>query len=144
MANIGSVLKQEIARIARKEFRAEGESSKRAISTYRKQIAELRQRLTMVERELSTLRRRAGDLGKARSGGEPTSLRFRAAGFAQHRQRLGLSAREVGKLIGASQLSVYKWEQGKARPRAAHLQAIAALRKMGKREATRKLAELSS
>ena len=64
------------------------------------------------------------------------------AGFAQHRKGLGLSAAEVGKLLGASALSVYKWESGKAKPRRSFLPAIAALRRMGKREAAAKLQAL--
>ena len=41
---------------------------------------------------------------------------------------------------GVSALSVYKWESGKTRPRARQLEAIASLRKMGKREAQARLA----
>ena len=48
----------------------------------------------------------------------------------------------MAKLLGSSQLSVYKWESGKIRPRAKHLQAIAALRTMGKREANARLETL--
>jgi DNA-binding transcriptional regulator YiaG len=144
MANIGSLLKQEIVRLARKEVRAESASSKRAASTHRKQLSELKRRMQQLEREVSALRKQSRRATTAaESDNEGTSLRFRAAGFAQHRKRLGLSAREVGQLIGASTISVYKWEQGKARPRAEKLQAIAELRKMGKREAMRKLAEVS-
>jgi transcriptional regulator with XRE-family HTH domain len=47
---------------------------------------------------------------------------------------LGLSARELALLLGVSQLSVYKWEQGKARPRAKQLQAISQLRRLGKKD----------
>jgi transcriptional regulator with XRE-family HTH domain len=76
--------------------------------------------------------------------GRDTQHRRRAAGFAQHRKRLGLSAADCGKLLGVSALSVYKWEQGSARPRAKYLPAIAALRTLGKREATKRLEELGS
>ena len=61
----------------------------------------------------------------------------------QIRQRLGLSAREMALLLGVSQISVYNWEQGKARPRAAQLAAIAAVRKLGKREAAERLGQAS-
>jgi DNA-binding transcriptional regulator YiaG len=69
------------------------------------------------------------------------SFRFSAKGLAKHRQRLGLSAEACGRLIGASALSVYKWEKGEVRPREKHIQAIAQLRTMGKKEAAAKLAE---
>ena len=44
-------------------------------------------------------------------------------------------------LLGVSALSVYKWESGNTRPRAKQIQAIAALRKMGRREAAERLGE---
>jgi len=39
--------------------------------------------------------------------------------MASQRKRLGVSAAECGLLIGASAQSVYNWQEGKARPRAA-------------------------
>jgi hypothetical protein len=42
-------------------------------------------------------------------------------------------------LVGASAFSVYKWEQGEVRPRARYLEAIAALRSVGKKEAAARL-----
>jgi transcriptional regulator with XRE-family HTH domain len=45
----------------------------------------------------------------------------------------------MGKLIGVTPLSIYRWEQGKARPRANQLVAIAEARKMGKKSAVAKI-----
>ena len=56
------------------------------------------------------------------------------------RKKLGLTANEMGALIGVSGQSIYKWEQGKAKPRASQLKTISAVRKMGKREVAQKLA----
>ena len=52
-----------------------------------------------------------------------------------------LVAIACGVLLGASGQSVYKWEDGKARPRAKHLPAIAALRTLGKKQAAAILAQ---
>jgi len=71
-----------------------------------------------------------------------SGLRFSAKGLAAQRKRLGLSAAAVAALLGVSGQSIYKWEEGKTRPRASQLPAIAALRKMGKREANARLAAL--
>lgn len=90
------------------------------------------------------LRRQTAKAAPSRDVEGTSGLRFRPSGFAQHRQRLGLSAKDVGLLLDASALSVYKWERGQARPRAKHLEAIAALRKMGKREAQRRLEEMAA
>lgn len=68
-------------------------------------------------------------------------IRFSPHRFANQRQKLGLSAADMGRLIGVSGQSIYKWEAGKSRPRPQQLQAIAALRKLGKREAKRRLEE---
>lgn len=144
MPDIATTLKAEISRLARKELRSETGSSKKSIATYRHEIAELKRRMLSLEREVARLQRQNGAAVRTSTPEEVPQLRFRPEGFAQHRKRLGLSAREVGLLLDASALSVYKWESGQAKPRAKHLQAIAALRRMGKREAARKISELES
>ena len=70
---------------------------------------------------------------------------FRRTGigtWAPASRRLGLSAADCGLLVGASSQSVYNWEEGKVRPRSQHLDAIAALRSMGKREVAARLTVL--
>ena len=67
-------------------------------------------------------------------GESSTKFRFSAKRFAAQRQKLGLSAGDMGTLLGVSGQTVYHWESGKTRPRQGQLAAIAALRKMGKRE----------
>lgn len=143
MPNIASILKEEITRLARKELRANTESLKKQVSGYRTEIAKLKRRVDQLESQAKKSSR-ASAAKPQEDDSQDASLRFRAAGFAQHRKRLGLSAREMGLLIDASPLSVYKWEQGQARPRTKHLTAIAAIRKLGKREAARRLDELAA
>jgi DNA-binding transcriptional regulator YiaG len=63
------------------------------------------------------------------------NLRFSEARFAAQRKKLGSSAVDFATLLGVSFISVYKWESGKTRPRRAQLEAIAAARKLGKKEA---------
>lgn len=139
MPNIASVLRDEITRLARKELKANTESLKKAVATYRSEIAALKRRIDQLERQAKRTTKavaRAVPVEDAPSDGQH---RWRAAGYAQYRKRLGLSAADCGKLLGVSALTVYKWEGGSARPRAKYLPAIAAMRKMGKREAFKKL-----
>ena len=68
-----------------------------------------------------------------------TAVRRSAKGLAKQRERLGLFAAEMGVLLGGSGQSVYKWKNGATHPRASQMPAIAALRKMGKKEATLRL-----
>jgi DNA-binding transcriptional regulator YiaG len=146
MPNIQSVLKEEIARVARKELKSDTTSLKKASAGYRSDIAALKRRLAILEALVGKLAQQAS---KAQSQSVPLDdstagdrLRFRAQGLLKNRERLGLSASDTAKLLGASPLSVYKWEKGQAKPRKAYLPRIAALRSMGKKEAQAKLAAL--
>lgn len=143
MPNIASVLKSEISRVARKEVRGETLGLKKAVSAYRAEIAALKRRTQALEQELRHLSRASAKRAPV-AANEVSShtLRFSAKGLASQRQRLALSANDCGLLVGASGQSIYKWEDGKARPRAKHLPAIAALRTLGKREAAARLASL--
>lgn len=144
MPNIASVLKSEIVRLARKEVRSEVGGAKKAMTAYRSEMTALKKRVQGLEVQLRTVAKTART-AKGRADAEPSSQpqRFSAKGFASQRLRLGLSAVECGLLIGASGQSVYNWENGKARPRASHMLAIGALRKLGRKAAATKLAELS-
>jgi DNA-binding transcriptional regulator YiaG len=95
------------------------------LALYRSQIADLKRRAQVLEREVKRFQRAAGKDAPSREALDPANLRFSAKGFAKNRQRLGLSQKECGMLIGASALSVYKWERGEVRPRARYLETIA-------------------
>ena len=147
MPNIPAVLKDEIARIARKEARVQTEDFKKSSAQYRAHIAALRRRVDELERQLKRVNKAAGR--SATSAGEEESQegpqrRFSAARLAAQRRKLGLSAADFAALLGVSGQSVYKWEHGEARPRAKQLEAIAALRSVGKREAAERLAKLQT
>ena len=120
---------------------------KKAVSAYRAEIAALKRRTQALEQQLRRLSRLAAKVAPAAENEVSSeSRRFSAGakGLSSQRRRLGLSARDCGLLVGASAQSVYNWEEGKARPRAKHLAAIAALRTFGKREATARLGSLGT
>jgi len=149
MPNIASVLKAEISRIARKEGRSEVETLRKAVSMQRSDIAALKRRVQELEKALKALARASGRAkvvkpwaNSASEDSDTGGLRFRAAGMASNRKRLGLSAENFGLLVGATGQSVYAWENGKSKPRAGSLAAIAALRGAGKREVAARLEAL--
>jgi DNA-binding transcriptional regulator YiaG len=143
MSSIAALLKTEISRLARKEVRAETEGLKKSVTTYRAEIAALKRRAQALELELRRLSKAHAQAVPVEVQAEPSQkLRFTAKGLASQRRRLGLSASDVGLLVGASGQSIYNWEEGKAHPRAKHLPAIAALRTMGKKAASARLASL--
>ena len=139
MPNIASALKAEISRIARKAIREETSSLKKAIAAYRTEIAALKRRTQAMEQQIRRSQKVVTRVAAPRQAEEPSNLRFSAKGLAKHRQRLGLSQKDFGALIGASALSVYKWEQGEVRPRQRYLAAIAEIRSIGKKEAAARL-----
>jgi HK97 family phage major capsid protein len=148
MTTFANQLKAEIARIAKKSGKAETAALKKSSSSYRSDIAELKRRIAALESSIARLAKHAGKVSRSGSGAgasaetsqEKDNLRFRQDGFITLRKKLKLSANEMGQLLGVSGQSIYKWEQGKAKPRASQLPAIAAARKMGKKEVTAKLA----
>lgn len=143
MPDIAAVLKTEIARIARKEIKQQTHALKKAAGGHRSDIAALKRRVLDLEGELRKLSRTSARTASAEiSKSAAPNQRFSAKGLASLRRRLGLSAADLALLIDASAQSVYKWEQGKARPRAKHLAAIAGIRGVGKREVARHLQAL--
>jgi len=137
MPNLATTLKSEISRVARKEVRGETIGLKRAVAAYRREIAALKRRTQALE-QLARRGSRVGTRTSSPSVGEqddPGVHRFSAKGLRSQRKRLGLSAAECGFLLGASGQSVYNWEQGKARPSARHMPAVAALKTLGKKQA---------
>ena len=135
MPNFASVLKDEILRLARKEVRSELERLKKASGQYRSDIAALKRQVAALEKQLGRVDKKGPKKVAAESEGEgATRFRFSAKRLASQRQKLGLSAGDMGTLVGVSAQTIYNWEAGKTRPRQSQLAAIAAVRKMGKRE----------
>jgi DNA-binding XRE family transcriptional regulator len=134
LTNIATVLKDEVARIARKQLRIETDALKKANARYRTEIADLKRRVASLEKLVKKAQTKAARVAPVPEN-RAARFRFSAKGLRTHRERLGLSAAEMASLIGVSAQSLYNWELGKASPRASQMGAIAALRKLGKREA---------
>ena len=134
MPNIATVLKSEISRISRKEIRLQTDALLKAARSHRSDIGLLKRRVreleTLVRRLVKEPQRRALAVEQDASG-----LRFSAKGLLSNRKRLGLSADDFGKLVGASGNTIYNWENGATQPRVSFHSAIAGLRQLGKREA---------
>lgn len=136
MANLAATLKEEVTRLARKELKTETGSLKKNNSRHRLEIAELKRRVSQLERQLkAVLKNIQKQPAQVEQPADKAKLRFRADGFKKHRERLGLSAAALGRMLDVSLQTVYNWESGKTKPSKEQVVKIAALRKMGKREA---------
>ena len=145
LSNIASVLKEEIARLVRRQFRSETETLKKASSRYRTDIAALKRRIEALEKQISRLEKMVPkNVAPTADKDSETKLRFKPQGVRAQRTRLELSAREMGALVGVSAQTIYNWEAGTTRPRAEQLAVIAAVRKMGKREVKARLDQMQA
>lgn len=142
MTTFAESLKREIARVSKKELRAEIASLRKASTAHRSDIAALKKTIKSLESNVRALVKLANRAGIAESAPpkEGTSAaagaaegRFNAAAFAQHRKDMGLTQAQWAKVIGVSSLSVYKWETGKVQPRDAQLARIREAMSLGKR-----------
>ena len=140
MPNIVAVLRTEITRLARKETRIHTKNLQRASAQYRRAVAALKRDVAQLRAEVARLKRSAANARGPQAGKEEGArIRFTAKGLKSQRARIGLSALDYGKLIGVTGHTVYSWENGASKPRAAQLASIAALRGIGKREALGRL-----
>jgi DNA-binding transcriptional regulator YiaG len=139
MSKLVSTLKEEMVRIARKEIRTETEALRKTSSRYRSEIAELKRQLTRLEKQL---RKKGLEKDTAQIPGleDAGKIRFRADGLRGHRERLGVTAKDMAALLDVSVQTLANWESGKTKPRASQLGTIAVVRKLGKREVAQRLA----
>ena len=143
MANIASVLRSEIARVARKEIRAELEGLKKANSQHRSAIAELRRELAALQKQLKQADRERTASAKEKTLAE-RKHRFSAPRLAAHRTKLGLSAADYGRLVGMSGATIYLWEQGERRPRPEQVQQLGLLKAMSRSVILKQLEQIKT
>ena len=145
MSDIAGLLKTEIIRLSKKVIRQYVSPLQVATVSNKRQLSALSKQVEQLERELKKLRRVTASTTAAPAAAEAgNKVRFVAKGFRTLRARLGLSAREMGLLLGVSMKSVYDWESGNGTPRAEHVKTIAGLRGLGKREARERLKQLAA
>lgn len=145
MPNIGAVLKEEIARLARKEIRSQTAAMQKASSQYRRDIAGLKRQVAGLVRQVALLERKVlVGLREAPPVESGARVRFTAKGLRSQRRRLGLSAADYAKLVGVTPQSIYNWEREVARPRKEQIASLANLRGLGKKEAQAQLRQLAT
>ena len=143
MGKMEQTLKSEITRLARKEMRAaylplarDVRRLKRVVSALRKTVAVLARLGTQLQAQRTAERARL-----AAAPQEVKAARISPLLIKKLRKRLGITQGELAALVGVSTSAVGSWEYGKARPEGHNREALVALRKLGRREVVRILAE---
>jgi DNA-binding transcriptional regulator YiaG len=140
MPDVAAVLKDEITRLARKEVKQQVGPLKKTVTEQRRTIAALNRQVAELARNQSHLQQQKKlRLDKAPEASTAKGVRFSPKWVHADRNRLGLSAKDYGLLAGVSAQTIYGWESGKSKPRAAALAGWAKMRGIGKREASRRL-----
>jgi len=144
MPDVAAALKAEITRLARKEAKQQVAPVKKTVAEQRRTIADLRRQVAALTRSQSALQQQeAKRPAAAVQAGATRRVRYSPTWVKADRKRLGLSAKDYGRLVGVSAATIYGWEEGKSKPRAAALTGWANVRGIGKREATRRLASVA-
>lgn len=147
MPNIAKVLKDEIARIARKESKAGTGPIRSSAAKLKRDVAGLKRHLGLVEKANRELRAQLEKLAAAQPAAPAPEPAGRAwisgKGIRSLRKRLNLSQAKFAKLAGVTTQAVYGWERkaGMLKLRNATKAALLAVRQMGAKEAKAKLAE---
>jgi len=145
MADVASVLRSEISRLARKEIRQQVGPLKKINTELRRTVSALKTEVIALQRKVRFLEKQEKRrLEVAPKESAAKTVRFSPKWVKADRQRLGVSAKDYGALVGVSSLTIYSWESGKSKPRAERLAAWAEVRGIGKREALRRLELLRS
>jgi len=140
MPQLGTILKQEIARLARREINSATKVVRRQSAQHRRDIADLKRQVAELTRRLNFLEKQEKRrIVKAPSKKIAEGARFSPKWLASHRKKLDLSAANYAKLVGVSALTIYNWEHGKSKPREKQLAQWVAIRNLGKREANKRL-----
>ncbi len=145
MPNVGQVLKEEIARLAKKEARALLAPASEHFADLKRSVSELKRKVALLEGKVAKLEKSSSKTPKGIKLPPPETLeklRLGPANVLKLRTKLGLSRGEMAALIDVSQNSIFLWEKGEAKPREAAKAKIIALRGLGKRKIRKLLEEV--
>jgi DNA-binding transcriptional regulator YiaG len=143
MGKMEEALRSEIGRLARKELRE-------TVGPLSKEVRELKRAVARLSKIVNALEKNAAQRTRLGLGAqaqlrapadEVKAARLSARVIKNVRKKLGISQGKMAALLDVSPASVAFWEQGRARPRGTNKNALVALRKLGRRDVKRILAE---
>lgn len=134
MPNFAKSLKQEIARISRKENKASVVALNRKLAELKRALISLRKTVKSLACGIELVKKSAISAAPKVPAELVSKSRLGGKAIARLRKKLGLSRKVFGKLVGASQPTVYLWESGRSNPKKEMKTKLVQLRNTGKRE----------
>jgi DNA-binding transcriptional regulator YiaG len=148
MSNVVKVLKEEIARISKREAKSATQGIGKSNVWLRKTVADLRKRVVLLEKEnkhlAAAMKKYQVAQPQVPDAAEGKKARFTSKGIRALRKKLRISQADFGKLLGTTPGAVHLWEKkdGALNLRDKTKEAILSIRGLGAREAKEKLAEI--
>lgn len=142
MTAFQSVFREEIARIVRKETKDELQKLRKTVTSHRSEIAALKREILVLRSAIKNLAKVVPPPQSPTPGSAPATRGtrpFSAAVLIKKREALGFNQLQMAALVGASVVSLRRWEAGQAIPRAKQLSQIRAVMPMGKKEAFKQI-----
>ena len=134
MSKLDVVLREEIRRLARREFKAFAEPLLASNKRLREEVRALRSELaTRTVKAKRAVRVERVQQALAAEGDQP-KRRWSGPRLRAWREKNALSGVKVAALLGVSSQTLYNWEMQKSKPDAAALAALAGLRSLRKRD----------
>jgi DNA-binding transcriptional regulator YiaG len=142
VAKLETMIKEAIARGARRQVRV-------AVLPLRREVVRLRRKMVETQGTLTLLRRSAAGWERMMQAAPPvppvSEAEAKAARLSPRliqslRKRLGLSQMALARLVGVTAAAVAHWEAGGSTPTGQNRAALVGLRRVGKREAKALLA----
>jgi DNA-binding transcriptional regulator YiaG len=150
LAKLEAVIKEAIARGARRQVRV-------VVTPLRREVIRLRRKVGELQGTLTTLRRSANGWKRLMDAApaiphvseqEAKAARLSPRLIESLRRRLGLSQMALARLVGVSATAVAHWVAGDSMPTGKNRMTLVALRRVGKREVkellTRRVKETAS
>lgn len=143
MTNLSQVLRSEIIRISRKEFKAAITPVKTSNHSLRLEISKLKKQVAELEKIKKQMIVRSNKV-PAVTPEEVQKARFTSNTIKKLRRKLGLSQDTLAKLMGVSGNTIALMEKktGRLKLRQKTLESLILVRGMGKRDVRKKLEEL--
>jgi hypothetical protein len=145
MAQIEAVIREAIARGARRQVR-------RATGPLRREVRRLRATVRQLSRDLASMRVVADHWRRVSeprgwipsvSEADARAARLSPRLIRTLRTRLGLSQATLARLVGVSAGAVVQWERGRSAPAGPNRGALIGLRRVGRRDVRRLLASMT-
>ena len=142
MGKLEGIIKDEITRLAKREMRMKFLPLRRDVRSLKITASQLHKSVLGLQRVVSQQEKQMGpkpipevtpeDMKKAR---------FSPRLIKSLRKHLGVSQREMAKLAGVTVGAVFQWEKGKFEPKDDKKKILVGLRKLGRQNARKLLAE---